>query len=120
MTLSMKTTVGEKINGRWSFGLFLLLFSLLVLAENSARLDILPTDDEDRLTDEIYNSTTGWRKPPKYESEWRQEKQKQQGRIKFGYDAAYEEMRDRDKNYGLGTGLGGIDHPQNTQLRLSF
>ena len=120
MTLAMNTTVGEHINGRLLFGLLFLLFSLVVLAENSARLDILPTDNNDRLTDEMYNSATGWRTPAVPENEWRQETQQPASRIQFGYDSDYEEMRTYGNNYGSGTASGGVDHPQNTQLRISF
>jgi hypothetical protein len=120
MTLAMNTTVGAHINDRLLFGLLFLLFSLVVLAENSARLDILPTDYDDRLTDETYNRATGWRTPVDHENEWRREVQQPASRFQFGYDSAYEEMRARDNNDGLNTGLGGIDHPKNTQLKLSF
>jgi hypothetical protein len=120
MILVMNFTPGENIRSRWLISLPVVLFSLVVLAENSARLDILPTDDDDRLTEEIYNSATGWRTPAASENEWRRETPQPGGRIQFGYDSAYEEMRARDNNYGLDTTSGGIDHPQNTQLRISF
>ena len=119
MNLAIHTTAGVHISNRW--GLLLLLFSLVVLAENTARLDILPADGDDLMTDEIYHNATGWRTPTAHENEWRREAQQQPtSRIQFGYDSAYEEMRARDNNYSLDTGLGGIDHPQNTQLRISF
>jgi hypothetical protein len=117
MTLALHTTTGARISGRW--GLLFMLFSLIVLAENSARLDILPTDD-DLPTEEIYNSAAGWRNPAANENEWRQGRRQPASRIQFGYDSAYEEMRARDNNPGLDTGLDGIDHPQNTQLRIRF
>jgi hypothetical protein len=120
MTLAMHTTAGAHLSGRWLFGLLCLLSSLIVPAENSARLEIFSTDNDDRLTDEIYNSANGWRKPPGYVNEWRPEKQKQESRVQFGYDSAYEEMRARDNDYSLDRGLGDIDHPQNTQLNISF
>jgi len=120
MILVMDTAIASHISSRWLIGLSVLMFSLVVLAENAGRLDISPAYDDYRLTDEIYNSANGWRKPPEYESEWRPEKQKQESRIQFGYDSAYEEMRARDNAYSLDTGLGLIDHPQNTQLKISF
>jgi hypothetical protein len=120
MILEMDTTIETHISGRWFIGLLVMLFSFVVLAESSARLDILPADDDDRLTSEIYNSANGWRTSTAYENEWRRETQQQASRIQFGYDSAYEEMRARDNNYGLDTGLGGIDHPQNTQLKIGF
>ena len=120
MILALNTITKAHISSQWLISLPVILFTLTVLAENSARLDILPTDDDDRLTDEIYNSASGWRNSTEHENEWRRESQQPASRIQFGYDSAYEEMRARDNNYGLDTGLGGIDHPQNTQLRLSF
>ena len=120
MILAMVPSTGVHISSRWLIGLSVMLFSLVVLAENAARLDISPAYDDNRLTDEIYDNATGWRKPPAYESEWRPEKKKQNSRIQFGYDSAYEEMRARSKDYNLDTGLGRIDHPQNTQLNISF
>lgn len=120
MILAIDQATEVHISSRWLIGLSVMLFSLVVLAENAARLDILPAYDDDRLTDEIYDKATGWRKPPAYQSEWRPEKQKQTSRIQFGYDSAYEEMRSRGKDYNLDTGLGHIDHPQNTQINISF
>ena len=120
MILTMEPLNEAHISRRWLIGLTAMLFSLVVLAENATRLDITPAYDDDRLTDEIYDSASQWRQPPAYESEWRPEKQKQTSRIQFGYDSAYEEMRARGKDYSLDTGLGHIDHPQNTQLNISF
>ena len=120
MIVAMDPATGAHSSSRWLIGLSVMLFSLVVLAENATRLDITPASDDDRLTDEIYDNATGWRQPPAYESEWRPEKQKQNSRIQFGYDSAYEEMRARGKDYDLDTGLGRIDHPQNTQLNISF
>jgi hypothetical protein len=120
MIMAMDPTAGTQISSRWLIGLPVMLFSLVVLAENATRLDITPAYDDDRLTDEIYDNATGWRQTPSYESEWRPEKRKQTSRIQFGYDSAYEEMRARGKDYNLDTGLNRIDHPQNTQLNISF
>jgi hypothetical protein len=115
VTLAMHATAGAHVSGRWSFGLLFLLFSLVVLAEKNARLDIVPTDDDDRLTDEIYNSATGWRTATVYENEWRRGTEPPASRIQFGYDSAYEEMPARNNNFGPDT-----DHPKNTQLRIGF
>jgi len=121
MILAMDPATGAYISSRWFIGLSVMLFSLVVLAENTTRLDISPSyDDDGRMTDEIYDNATGWRQSPAYESEWRPEKQQQNSRIQFGYDSAYEEMRARGKDYNLDTGLGNMDHPQNTQLNISF
>lgn len=121
MTLSIHATTGVRISGRWFYGLLFLLSSLLVFAQNSAHLDILPGDDDEHWTDEIYNSAPEWRTPTVYENEWRRGEQQPVSRIQFGYDSAYEEMRASDNRYGMkNNGLGGMDHPQNTQLRISF
>ena len=120
MILAMNPATEAHISIRWLIGLAVMLFALVVLAENVTRLDITPAYDDDRLTDEIYDNATGWRQPPSYESEWRPEKQQQTSRIQFGYDSAYEEMRARGKDYNLGTGLGSMDHPENTQINISF
>lgn len=120
MILAMDPAAEARVSSLWLIGLSVMLFSLVVSAENATRLDILPADDDDRLTDEIYNSANGWRTSTEYENEWRQGTEQQASRIQFGYDSAYEEMRARDNNYGTDTGLGGIDHPQNTQLKISF
>jgi hypothetical protein len=120
MILAIYPATEAHISSRCLIGLSVMLFSLVVLAENAARPDISPVYDDDRLTNEIYDNATEWRKPPAYESEWRPEKQKQNSRIQFGYDSAYEEMRARDNDYSTDTGVGRIDHPQNTQLNISF
>jgi hypothetical protein len=109
-----------RISSQWLIGLSVMLFTIVVFAENATRLDIYPTYDDDRLSDEIYNSASGWRHPPEYGSEWRPGKPKQESRIQFGYDSAYEEMRARDNDYTLNPGLGLRDNPQSTQFKLSF
>jgi hypothetical protein len=120
MILAMDPATGARINSRWLIGLSVMLFSLVVLAENDARLEISPAYDDDRVTDEIYSSTSGWRRPPEYESEWRPEKQQQESRIQFGYDSVYEEMRARDNDYSQNTGFGLKDRQQNTQFKIGF
>jgi hypothetical protein len=120
MTPAMHGTAGAHLSGRWLSGLIWLFFSLVVMAENSAHLDILPSDADDLQTDAIYNSATGWRTPAAYENEWRRGAARPAGRIQFGYDSAYEQMRASGNNHDLDSGLGGVDHPQNTQLRISF
>lgn len=120
MILAMNPATEARINSRWLTGLSVMLFSLVVLAENAPRLDISPAYDDDRLSDQIYNSASGWRTPQEYESEWRPEQQQQESRIQFGYDSAYEEMRARGNNSSLDTGSGLKDHPQNTQFKIGF
>ena len=120
MILAMDPATEAGCSGRWLIGLSLMLFSIVVLAQNATRLNISQAYDDDRLSDEIYSSAGGWRTPPEYESEWRPEKQKQQSRIQFGYDSAYEEMRARGNDYTLNTGLGLKDHPQNAQFKIGF
>ena len=119
MILAMDPATEAGCSGRWLIGLSLMLFSIVVLAQNATRLNISQAYDDDRLSDEIYSSAGGWR-TPEYESEWRPEKQKQQSRIQFGYDSAYEEMRARGNDYTLNTGLGLKDHPQNAQFKIGF
>jgi hypothetical protein len=120
MILAMDPAAETRANSRWLIGLSVMLFSIAVLAENASRIDIAPTYDDDRVTDEIYNSASGWRTPPEFESEWRPERQQQQSRIQFGYDSAYEEMRARDNDNRLDTGMGLKDHSQNTQFKIGF
>ena len=120
MILALEPATEAGSSRRWLIGLSLMLFSIVVLAQNATRLNISPAYDDDRLSDEIYSSAGGWRSPPEYESEWRPEKQEQQSRIQFGYDSAYEEMRARDNNYTLNPGLGLKDHPQNAQFKIGF
>jgi hypothetical protein len=118
--LEMFTANEARLGSRWLFGLPVMLFSLIVWAENASRIEISPAHDSDLVTDEIYNSASEWRKPPEYESEWRPEKRQQETRIRFGYDSAYEEMRARGNDYTLDTGMGLANRPQNTQFKLGF
>jgi hypothetical protein len=120
MILAMDSAAEACTNSRWLIGLTVLLFSIVVFAENTARIDISPAYDDDRVTDEIYNSASEWRTPPEYGSEWRPEQQQQESRIQFGYDSAYEEMRARDNDHSMDTGIGLKDHPQNTQFKIGF
>ena len=73
MILAMDPATEAGISSRWLIGLSLMLFSIVVLAQNATRLNISPAYDDDRLSDEIYSSAGGWRSPPEYESEWRPE-----------------------------------------------
>lgn len=120
MTLAMEPANAARIGNRWWIGLAVMLFSIVVLAENTARLDISPAYDDYRLTDEIYNNANGWRTPPESDNEWRPENQEQTGRIRFGFDSAYEEMRARGNDGSLNTGSGLEDHPQNSQFKIGF
>jgi hypothetical protein len=120
MILTFDPATEAGISSRWLAGLSVMLFSFVVLAENSARLDISQSYDNDRVTDEIYNSASGWRKPPGNESEWRPQKLQQESRIQFGYDSAYEEMRARSNDYSPDAGLGLKDQPKNTQFKIGF
>jgi hypothetical protein len=120
MILAMDTATEAHISYRWIAGLSVMLFSLVVMAENTARLEISPSYDEGRQTTEIYNSAGGWRTPPASESEWRPEAQQQESRIQFGYDSAYEEMRARSNDNSLGTDFGLTGQPKNTQFKIGF
>ena len=120
MILATDPATEARTSSRWLIGLSVMFFSLIVLAENAGRIDISPAYDEDRLADEIYSNSSGWRKPPEYEREWRPEQQQQESRIQFGYDSAYDEMRARDGTYSQGAGPGLTDRPQNTQFKIGF
>lgn len=122
MILAIYSVPEARISSRWLFGLSVMLFSLVVWAENATRLNISPAYvDEDLVTDEIYNSAIGWRTLPEYENEWRPEIRQEENRIQFGYDSAYEEMRARGNNaHTLDTNLGFAERPQNTQFRIGF
>ena len=120
MILETHPATEARNSSRWLLGLSTGLFSLAVLAGNTSRIDISAAYDDDRLADEVYSNSTGWRQPPAYENEWRPEKQQQESRIQFGYDSAYEEMRARDSAFTQGTGQGLTDRPQNTQFKIGF
>jgi hypothetical protein len=121
MILAIDPATEAQGSSRWLLGISVMLFSLVVLAENAARIDISPAYDDERLQDGVYSNASGWRKPPAYENEWRPEQQEQQGRIQFGYDAVYEEMRAKDSNvFSPTTGSGLTDQPQNTQFKIGF
>ena len=120
MILVMEAADDARPGGRWALGLAVLLLSVAALAENAGRLDISAASADDRLTEEIYGSAQGWRKPPAYDSEWRPQAQEPQGRITFGYDSVYEEMRARDDGYSPNSGLGLREPRQNTQFRIGF
>jgi hypothetical protein len=62
--LEMFTANEARLGSRWLFGLPVMLFSLIVWAENASRIEISPAHDSDLVTDEIYNSASEWRKPP--------------------------------------------------------
>ena len=98
----------------------LLLVSVLVLANDEARLEISPTYGE-ILSDDIYERAEGWREPPMFESEWRPPRTEPKGRIRFGYDSAYEELRARNASGNSGRSLNLRDpRPAATQFRLEF
>jgi hypothetical protein len=120
MILATVPATEARTSGRWLIGISVMFFSFVVLAGNSGRIDISPAYDDDRLADEIYSNSSGWRKPPEYEREWRPEQQQQESRIQFGYDSAYDEMRARDSVYSQDTGMGLTDRPQNTQFKIGF
>ena len=120
MILTIDPASEAHIGYRWLIGLSVMLFSIVVLAQNTNRLDITPAYNDDRMSDGIYHSVTGWRAPNEEENEWRPEKQPQESRIQFGYDSAFEEMRARDNDFNLDTGSDIRDNPQNTQFKIGF
>lgn len=97
----------------------LLLISFLVQAEDEARLELSPTYRE-MLTDDIYENSDDWRKPPMFESEWRVPKTQENSRIKYGYDSAYEELRLRNDTYTADPGIELREPKPNTLFRFNF
>ena len=96
-----------------------LLASAMVIAEGDPRLEISPTYG-DLLSDEIYEQAEGWRAPPMFESEWRAPRPQEQGRIRFGFDSAYEELQARDSDR-FSSRQTNLRQPRpNTLLRLEF
>jgi hypothetical protein len=120
MIFAMNPASEAQTGSRWFIGMTVMLFSLVVLAGNPAQIDISPVYDDDRLVDEIYSSSNGWRTPPAYEREWRPETRKQESRIQFGYNPAYQEMKARGSDYSPDAGPGLNDQPQNTQFKIGF
>ena len=104
---------------RWLLGFSILLTSAIVLAQSGDRLKISPGYDE-FLTDEIYESADSWRKPPMFESEWRAPRKEKEGRIKFGYDSAYEQMRTRQDEKSSTSSFDINDPKTSSQFRLNF
>jgi len=104
---------------RWLLGFSVLLTSAIVLAQSSDRL-VISSDHDELLKDEIYESADSWRKPPMFESEWRAPRKQKEGRIKFGYDSAYEQMR-AQQNEQSSTGQFDMNDPKtSSQFRLNF
>lgn len=104
---------------QWLVASGVLLASAIVVANDSARLEISPTYG-DLLTDDIYESAESWRKPPKFESEWRAPKPKEKSRIKFGYDSAYEEMRARENTRSFDDQFDLREPKPSTLMRWKF
>lgn len=96
-----------------------LLASAMVIAQDDPRLEISPTYGE-LLSDEIYEQAEGWRAPPMFESEWRAPKPQEQGRIRFGFDSAYEELQARDYDRYSSRQTNLRQPRPNTLLRLQF
>lgn len=74
-----------------------LLVSVVVIADNVDRFDSESVIDK-RVTEEIYEDNLDWRVPAATpEDEWRaalkEEEQRRNERVRFGYDSAYEQMR---------------------------
>lgn len=104
---------------RWLIGASVLLTSAIVLAQSVDRLEISPVYD-DLPIDEIYESAGSWRKPPMYESEWRAPRKEKEGRIKFGYDSAYEQLRARQDGQFSTNQFESNNPTPSTQFRLNF
>ena len=96
-----------------------LLASAMVIAQDDPRLEISPGYGE-LLSDEIYEQAEGWRAPPMFESEWRAPRPQEQGRIRFGFDSAYEELQARDYDKYSSRQSNLMQPRPNTLLRLEF
>ena len=103
---------------------FLVLFILLLVAliASADRLQLSDSYFDEMLTDEMYRNEVEWRPPPEYDSEWRSgaQRQKDQGRIRFGYDSAYDELMSRDFERNSGTSFENDRIRPNTILRIQF
>ncbi|MGB5259941.1 MAG: hypothetical protein WBO34_05390 [Gammaproteobacteria bacterium] len=119
MTVLVAPAAVASEGSRWPIGLLAMMLSFIAIAENSGSITLSPGYD-DRLTDEIYNSARGWRKPPAYHDEWRPEKPQHESRIEFGYDSTYEALRSRDGAQSMDTARGLRDPQPATQFRIGF
>jgi hypothetical protein len=92
---------------------------VITLANDGERLRISPVYD-DVQKDEIYGGAAQWRKPPMYESEWRAPRKPKQGRIEFGYDSAYEQMRAREEELFSRSAFELHEPKPSSQFRIKF
>jgi hypothetical protein len=96
-----------------------LLLSTLVLARDNPRL-VITDEHGDLLSDEIYRQAEDWRKQPMFESEWRAPRKEDTGRMRFGYDSAYEAARAREVAASGDLGRDLQEPRPNTILRWTF
>ncbi len=120
MILSMNAALEVRSDRGLVLGLVATLTSFVVLADSGDLLRLTPAYNTEQLGEEIYDSMDEWRMPPAYDSEWRSEKPRQESRIKFGYDSAYEEMRARGYDNSLYTGSNHGEPVPSSQIRISF
>lgn len=118
MSLATTVKMHTLINQLW-ITCGVLLISFIVLAKDDSRLELAPAYSE-ILSDDIYESAEGWRKPPMFENEWRAPKPKEKSRIKFGYDSVYEEMRSREDARSSNNSFDLRDPKPNTLFRFEF
>jgi hypothetical protein len=97
----------------------ILVVSVITLANEGGRLKISPFYD-DLQKDEIYDGAAEWRKPPMYESEWRAPRKPTEGRIEFGYDSAYEQMRAREEEFFPRREFELHEPKPSSQFRIKF
>ncbi len=100
---------------RWMLASGVLLFSAIVLADNSPRLALSPGYGE-ILSDDIYDRAEAWREPKNLDDEWRAPKTEPKSRIRFGYDSAHEELRAREQTRHSGQ----RELQPTTQFQLGF
>lgn len=100
-------------------GIGIILATVITLANSDGRLEILPAYDA-LQSEEIYESAGDWRKPPMFESEWRAPQKKKEGRIKFGYDSAYEQMHAREDELFSNEQFNINEPKPSSQFRINF
>ena len=94
-----------------------LLASVVVMAD---KLKLQP-DYEDLISEDIYKDGETWRAPAGDDSNWRDPyRESDRGRIKFGYDPAYEQVRSWKQDPSRNNPLESVGPKPNNQFRMSF
>lgn len=109
------TEMGQARGMAW---LIAVLLSMVVVVVYADRLDIAPSYGG--LQKELYDNAGDWRSPPSGDYAWRQETREGEGRIQFGYDSAFEEMRVRERDAMINSGSPQNPSAVDSQFRLRF